>query len=82
IKVLANRLPEKRVRSMAELDWLMRCHDTARQTGLSASMLLMATRLTATFSSDDWTRVGNAILAALPSTSTQPVADRPGRDHV
>ena len=82
IEVLANRLPEKRVRSMAELDWLMRCHDTARQTGLSASMLLMATRLTATFSSDDWTRVGNAILAALPSTSTQPVADRPGSDHV
>ncbi len=82
IEVLANRLPEKRVRSMAELDWLMRCHDTARQTGLSASMLLMATRLTATFSSDDWTRVGNAILAALPSTSTQPVSDRPGSDHV
>lgn len=82
IEVLANRLPEKRVRSMAELDWLIRCHDTARQTGLSASMLLMATRLTATFSSDDWTRVGNAILAALPSTSTQPVADRPGSDHV
>ena len=27
-------------------------------------------------------RVGNAILAALPSTSTQPVADRPGSDHV
>ena len=82
IEVLANRLPEKRVRSMAELDWLMRCHDTARQTGLSASMLLMATGLTATFGSDDWTRVGNAILAALPPTSTQPVADLPGSHHV
>ena len=82
IKVLANRLPVKRVRSMAELDWLMRCHDTARQTGLSASMLLMATGLTATFGSDDWTRVGNAILAAPPPTSTQPVADLPGRHHV
>lgn len=43
--------------------------------GLSTSMLLMATGLTATFGSDDWTRVGNAILAALPPTSTQPVAD-------
>jgi len=82
IEVLANRLPEKRVRSMAELDWLMRCHDTARQTGLSTSMLLMATGLTATFGSDDWTRVGNAILAALPPTSTQPVADLPRSNHV
>ena len=66
IEVLIKPLLEKRVRSMTELDWLMRCHETARQTGLSASMLLMATGLTATFSSDDWQQVGSAVFATAP----------------
>ena len=64
VETLANRLPEKRARSMAELDWLMRCHETAKTTGLSASLLLMATGLTTTFSSDDWKQVGEAVTAA------------------
>ena len=66
VLALVDRLPNKRVLSMAQLDWLMRCHDTARLTGLSAHRLLMATGLTATFSSDDWKQVGSAILAAHP----------------
>jgi len=64
VETLVNRLPQQRVRSMAQLDWMMRCHDTSRLTGLSAQRLLMATGLTATFSSNDWKQVGSAILAA------------------
>ena len=63
IEALTRHLPHRRARSMAELDWLRRCHETARATGLSAGRLLMATGLTATFSSDDWTQVSQAILA-------------------
>ncbi|OZY41542.1 hypothetical protein CJF43_12340 [Pseudomonas fragi] len=66
IEVLTKRLPGARVRSMAELDWLMRCHESAKLTGLSATMLLMATGLTATFSSADWQQVGSAVLATSP----------------
>ena len=66
IEQLIAHLPKNDVRSMAELDWLMRCHDTARQTGLSASMLLMTTGLTASSSSSDWQKVASAVLATHP----------------
>ena len=66
VELLIQRLPEKRVRSMAELDWLMRCHDGAKATGLSAKTLLLATGLTSTFSSDDWKHMGIAALGTHP----------------
>lgn len=66
IELLTHRLPEKRVRSITELDWLMRCHDATKVTGLSANILLLATGLTSTFSSDDWKHVGIAALGACP----------------
>ena len=66
IERLISHLPNNAVRSMAGLDWLMRCHDTARMTGLSAEMLLMATGLTATSSSDNWQKVASAVLATHP----------------
>ena len=66
IERLISHLPEKGVRSMVELDWLMRCHDAARLTGLSAGMLLMSSGLTATSSADDWQQVASAILATHP----------------
>lgn len=62
VELLTHRLPEKRVRSMTELDWLMRCHETTKVTGLSAKTVLSATSLTSTFSSDDWKNVGIAAL--------------------
>lgn len=62
VGLLTHRLPEKRVRSMTELDWLMRCHDGTKATGFSANIMLLATGLTSTFSSDDWKKVGIAAL--------------------
>ena len=63
ITVLVNRLQTKRVRSMVELDWLMRCHEAAITTGLSANVLLTATDLQADVSNDNWGLVGKAIIA-------------------
>lgn len=66
IELLSHRLPEKRVRSMAELDWLMRCHDAVIATGLSAKIVLLATGLTSNINSDDWKHVGVAALGTHP----------------
>lgn len=63
IKVLVNRLQTKRVSSMVELDWLMRCHEAAITTGLSANVLLTATDLHAEISNSDWGLVGKAVIA-------------------
>ncbi|WP_300728149.1 Tc toxin subunit A [Pseudomonas sp.] len=71
VAALVNHLPEKRVISMAELDWLMRCHEMNTLTGLSAPNLLLATDLTSTFSSNDWTQVANAIMATHSSSPRQ-----------
>lgn len=66
VETLIQRLPEKRVRSMAELDWIMRAHNVTKATGLSANTVLLATGLTSTFSSDDWKHVGVAALGTHP----------------
>jgi len=67
IEGLVNRLPDKRVRSMQELEWLMRGHDTATITGLSSKLLLTATHLNADISHSDWQLVGKAVIAAQKS---------------
>jgi len=64
IEGLVNRLPAKRVRSMQELEWLMRGHDIATITGLSSKLLLTATDLNAHISHPDWQLVGKAVFAA------------------
>ena len=66
VEWLIQRLPERRVRSLAELDWLMRCHEATKATGLSARTMLLATGLTSTFSSDDWKHVGIAAIGTHP----------------
>ncbi|MGO2711258.1 MAG: hypothetical protein ACTIAS_04450, partial [Pseudomonas helleri] len=64
IEGFVNRLPAKRVRSMQELEWLMRGHDTATITGLSSKLLLTATHLNAHIPHPDWQLVGKAVIAA------------------
>ncbi|HCN62228.1 MAG TPA: toxin [Pseudomonas sp.] len=64
IEGLVNRLPYKRVRSVQELDWLMRGHDIATITGLSCKLLLEATHLNAHISGAEWQLVGKAVIAA------------------
>lgn len=65
IEGFVSRLPAKRVRSMQELEWLMRGHDTANLTGLSSKLLLTATQLNAHIPHPDWQLVGQAVIAAL-----------------
>ncbi|MFJ2334065.1 Tc toxin subunit A [Pseudomonas helleri] len=64
IEGFVSRLPAKRVRSMQELDWLMRGHDTATITGLPSKVLLTATQLNAHIPGPDWQLVGKAVFAA------------------
>ncbi|MFP3515635.1 Tc toxin subunit A [Pseudomonas sp. SIMBA_077] len=64
VEVLANRLPTRRVRSMRELEWLMRGHEIAKATGLSCTTLLLTTALQAKIASADWVMVGKAVIAA------------------
>ncbi|MGO3030932.1 hypothetical protein [Pseudomonas helleri] len=64
IEGLVNRLRYKRVRSVQELDWLMRGHDIATITGLSSKLLLEATHLNAHISGAEWQLVGKAVIAA------------------
>ena len=51
------------VQSVAQLDWIVRCHQTSRATGLSAQVLLTATHLNVDSPGDQWVRVGEAVMA-------------------
>lgn len=51
------------VQSVAQLDWIVRCHQTSRATGLSAQVLLTATHLNVDSPGDEWVRVGEAVMA-------------------
>ena len=64
IEGFVSRLPDKRVRSMQELEWLMRGHDIATITGLPSKVLLTATQLNAHIPGPDWQLVGKAVFAA------------------
>lgn len=66
VGLLAERLPYKQVQTLADLDWIMRCHQVAQLTGLSAEALLKAADLPATFINDDWKHVGTALMATAP----------------
>ncbi len=64
VEQLIDHLPTKHVQSMADLDWIIRCHAVAGLTGLSAKALLKAADLHATLFNDDWEHVGAALMAS------------------
>lgn len=64
VEQVAQHLPGKRAHTLAHLDWVMRCRETARLTGLSAKTLLQTADLTATYTSQAWKQVGAALVAA------------------
>ena len=66
INLLVEYLPAKQVKTLADLDWLLRCHEAVRLTGLSASALLKAADLHATLMNEDWQYVGSALIATAP----------------
>ncbi|AUM70477.1 Tc toxin subunit A [Pseudomonas fluorescens] len=64
ISVLTDTLPDKRARSMAQVDWVRRCQACCQASGLSAKTLLQATELNEQSSLDAWKTVGDAVMAA------------------
>ncbi len=64
VDVLIQRTPTREACTVAHLDWLMRCQENARATGLSASTLLLATDLSGQVSSNAWDQVAGALIAA------------------
>jgi len=61
---LTKPFPQKYAQSMEAVDWIMRCQACSKTTGLSASLLLKATALTANSPTSDWKTVGEAVIAA------------------
>ncbi|TYK56069.1 Tc toxin subunit A [Pseudomonas synxantha] len=66
IEHLVDHLPNKQVKTLADLDWILRCHQTVRLTGLCAKTLLKATDLHATLMNEDWKHVGSALITTAP----------------
>lgn len=64
VSCLTAQLPTRRASSMEEVDWVMRCQACCESTGLSASLLLKTTDLTADSETSDWKAVGEAVIAA------------------
>nr|WP_314561489.1 Tc toxin subunit A [uncultured Pseudomonas sp.] len=64
LRVLTDTLPAGRVRSMAQLDWIMRCRQACATTRLSSQTLLDASELGNASDFNDWKRVGEAVIAA------------------
>lgn len=64
VTVLTSKLMFKYAKSVKDIEWIMRCHQTCKATGLSASALLTAATLDNNSSLDHWKTVGEAIMAA------------------
>lgn len=64
VQILTKKMTGKRARSMEEVDWIIRCQECSKRTGLSASLLLKAAALDGESSIQEWKLVGEAIIAA------------------
>ncbi|VVP67200.1 hypothetical protein PS914_00496 [Pseudomonas fluorescens] len=73
IAVLTDTLPDKRARSMAQVDWIRRCQATSRASGLSAKALLQATELNDQSTWEVWKAVGDAVMASHCGADSLPV---------
>ncbi|MGX1084701.1 Tc toxin subunit A [Pseudomonas sp. AP3_22 TE3818] len=74
IEVLTATLPDKRAKSMAQVDWVRRCQATCQASGLSAKALLQATELNDQSTLDAWKSVGDAVMAAHNITAHSSLA--------
>ncbi|MEX5575860.1 Tc toxin subunit A [Pseudomonas lijiangensis] len=59
-ELLANRIGK----SMHQIDWLRRMHGICTLTGLGTAQLLAATALTSDSTTDEWKKVGDAVMGA------------------
>ncbi|MFL1549383.1 Tc toxin subunit A [Pseudomonas sp. D47] len=64
LRVLTETLPERRVKSMDQLDWIMRCRQACTITRLSSQTLLNTRELNNASDFSKWKLVGEAIIAA------------------
>lgn len=64
VQSLTENLTGKCARSVDEVDWIIRCQECSKSTGLSASLLLKATALYGESPAQEWKVVGEAIIAA------------------
>lgn len=68
VTVLTARLRFQTARTMRAVDWVMRCHNTCKATGLGATALLSATALDNQSPADAWRTVGEAVMATPHSS--------------
>ena len=63
ICTLVADLPDGKAKTMADIDWVIRCQHVCASTGLSANTLLMTTNLNLESPYAEWETVGEAALA-------------------
>jgi hypothetical protein len=64
VTMLTSKLMFRHAKSVKDIDWIMRCHQACKATGLSATALLSAATLDNNSSLDQWKTVGEAVMAA------------------
>ncbi|MHC8392740.1 Tc toxin subunit A [Pseudomonas sp. LB3P93] len=64
VSVLTSYLPLRKAQTIKDIDWVMRCHDACKATGLGTTALLGAAALDNNSSAAQWKTVGEAIMAA------------------
>lgn len=64
ISAVTADLPHRRARSMEEVDWVIRCKKSCKETGLSVNYLKLAVRLNTENPAADWKILGEALIAA------------------
>lgn len=67
IDAFSSQLKPPRITSMNRLDWVLRCRQASKDTGLPAKMLIKASELKADSTFADWKAVGEAVVSAHPS---------------
>jgi hypothetical protein len=66
IDAFSSQLKPPRITSMNRLDWVLRCRQASKDTGLPAKMLIKASELKADSTFADWKTVGEAVVSAHP----------------
>jgi len=64
VTVFTSKLMSRRAQTIKDIDWVMRCHNACKATGLSATALLKAVALQNDSPADQWKAVGEAVMAA------------------
>ena len=64
VTVLTSKLMYEQAKTMRDIDWVMRCHNACKATGLNATALLNAASLDNNSPVAQWKTVGEAVMAA------------------